>query len=143
MTRPQHLARQPWRDQRTIPAMVGQAVHRPGNEDFNVRIPLVSNKETLGGRALKAIKTLDLDREAPTKIYEHGDAWLNRIKRLRRINENPERLLFVVQTPAGKQSEKKRAACQEIHNELLREEVNVLEYGDKKGLLDFAASGVV
>ena len=58
-------------------------------------------------------------------------------------NENPKRLLFVVQTPAGKQSEKKRAAYQEKHNELLREEVRVLEDGDKKGLLDFAASDVV
>ena len=66
------------------------------NEKYSVTIPFVHRRDHV---ALMAIKPLDLSKETSTKIYEHGDQWINRVRRLREIDMLPRWLLFAVREP--------------------------------------------
>jgi hypothetical protein len=107
-----------------------------GNADFNVLMPIVSEAHDERGVVLRAIKPLDLDRDEPTKIYDHGDAWIKRVERLRQVNQLPERMLFTIN--AAKINDKRIRACEQICEELLRLDVRVLPSGDDTNLLEFA-----
>ena len=109
---------------------------RVGAEDFHVVMPIASTGRTDTGRVLRAIKPLDLNRDEPTKIYDHGDAWIKRVERLRQVNQVPDGLLFTIQAPQT--DEKRIKACREIREELLRQDVRVVEYGDEVSVLAFA-----
>lgn len=112
-----------------------------GNEAFHVRFPLVSNAKSETGVALRAIKPLDLDRDEPTKIYDHGDMWIKRVERLKQIGQLPEGLLFALRLPA--MSEKRIKAAGEIRAELARQEVRIVPLDDgaaaEAAIVEFAA----
>jgi hypothetical protein len=107
-----------------------------GNDDFHVLMPIVSEARNDRGVALRAIKPLDLDRDEPTKIYDHGDAWIKRVERLRQVNQLPEGMLFTLREAVT--DDKRIKACQQIREELTRLEVRVLTNGDENGVLEFA-----
>ena len=107
-----------------------------GNDEFHVLMPIVSEARNHRGVALRAIKPLDLDRDEPTKIYDHGDAWIKRVERLKQVNQLPEGMLFTVREATT--DEKRIKACQQIREELARLEVRVLTNGDENGVLEFA-----
>jgi hypothetical protein len=104
-----------------------------GDETYSVSVPLVHRQ---GGKVLKAIKPLDLNRETPTKVYEHGDLWISRVKRLEHIHQLPEEMLFTVQGPAG--GEEERRAFDEVCSELKALRVEILPVEDKAGVIEFA-----
>lgn len=112
-----------------------------GNEEFHVRFPLVSNARTEAGIARRAIKPLDLDRDEPTRIYEHGDIWIKRVQRLKQIGQLPEGLLFALREPTV--SERRIKAAKEIRAELARQDVRVLTFEDsaaaEAAIVEFAA----
>lgn len=95
-----------------------------GNEDFRVLLPIVSNACTAAGVVRRAMKPLDLDRDEPTKIYEHGDMWIKRVQRLRQIGQLPEGMLFALREPTG--SEKRVKAASEIRAELAKQDVRIV-----------------
>lgn len=68
---------------------------RIGNETYNVRIPFFNEK--------LSIRTLDLNRDT-TDIYECGDKWVSRLKRLKSIECLKSPLLFPVIAPEGGKS---------------------------------------
>jgi hypothetical protein len=107
-----------------------------GNTAFHVLLPIVSEARSAQGVALRAIKPLDLDRKEPTTIYDHGDAWIKRMERLRQLNQLPERMLFTIQEATS--DDKRIRACQEIRSELTKLDILVLASGDELGVLDFA-----
>jgi hypothetical protein len=107
-----------------------------GNDDFHVLMPIVSEARNDRGAALRAIKPLDLDRDEPTKIYDHGDIWIKRVERLRKVNQLPEGMLFTVREATT--DDKRIEACQKIREELTRLDVCVLTSGDENGVLEFA-----
>lgn len=79
-----------------------QLFHRErkvGTDDYHVRIPIIT--DALGGNDAprRAIKPLDLQREEPTAIIEHGDAWIQRLRRLKDVGRLPERFIFAVRKP--------------------------------------------
>lgn len=106
-----------------------------GNADYHVHFPFVY--ESRIGHADRAIKPLNLGHAETMKIIEHGEAWLTRIRRLRRINKAPERMLFPVHAPAPGER-RRRAACNEICAELERLEVLVVPETDDRQLVRFA-----
>lgn len=108
-----------------------------GNEQFHVLLPIVSTHHDNRGVALRAIKTLDLNKDETTKIYDHGDAWIKRVERLRQVNQLPEGMLFTILYPTG-DDEKRLRASAEIQQELINQEVRVLPYGDDAGVVEFA-----
>jgi hypothetical protein len=107
-----------------------------GNDEFHVLMPIVSDAHNNRGVALRAIKPLDLDRDETTKIYDHGDAWIKRIERLRHVNQLPEGMLFTIREPMA--DEKRIKASQQIREELTRLDVLVLSSTDENGVLEFA-----
>jgi hypothetical protein len=104
-----------------------------GNEKYSVTIPFVHRRDHV---AFKAIKPLDLNKETSTKIYEHGDQWINRVRRLREIDMLPRQLLFAVRSPdtLGTRAD----AAHEIEVELARLETKVLPIRNETEVIEFA-----
>ena len=71
---------------------------RVGNADYHVTLPFVHLEQ---GRPIKAIKPLDLDRPEPTEVYNRGDEWLQRFRRLRKIDCMPRDLILTVRLPSS------------------------------------------
>jgi hypothetical protein len=107
-----------------------------GNDEFHVLMPIVSEARNAQGVVRRAIKPLDLDRDEPTKIYDHGDAWIKRVERLRQVNQLPEGMLFTIREATAE--DKRIKACCAIRDELVRLDVHVLTSGDENGVLEFA-----
>lgn len=110
---------------------------RVGNEDYHVTFPFVYQPRI--GLFARAIKPLNLAQTDSTKIYDHGEMWVNRIRRLRRINKAPGEMLFPIHRPAS--TEKRRhAACEEICAELQNLDVLVVPERDDAALVKFATA---
>lgn len=90
------------------------ADRRLGDSTYNVRFPFVLFQAE---RAVQAIKPLFLGQAEPSKIYEHGDGWLMKVKRLARGNQLPGDTLFLAEPPAGT-SAKLLQAYNEVTTEL-------------------------
>jgi hypothetical protein len=105
-----------------------------GTDAYHVGIPLAF---TPRGEDVpeKAIKPLNLAQATPTKIYTHGDEWMAKVRRLKRVKCLPDEFLFVVKK--GKDEEQQKAA-EEICEGLEQLGATVVEYGDEKGILEFA-----
>ncbi|MGB8354458.1 MAG: DUF3037 domain-containing protein [Chthoniobacteraceae bacterium] len=85
-----------------------------GTEEYHVRIPIASEARKAEHVPLRVIKPLDLARTEPTAITEHGDAWLQRMRRLKKIRCLPDRFVFVVRRPAEE-------ACLDAAEDILSE----------------------
>lgn len=106
---------------------------RVGDERYEVMLPFVLREQE---QVLKAIKPLDLDKANSTRIYEHGDQWINRVKRLAEMEKLPGALLFPVREPMT--GEKRKAAAHEIIAELQRLRVKVLPFANEEEVVNFA-----
>lgn len=108
---------------------------RVGDEDYHVTFPFVFEPRI--GRFERAIKPLNLGHHESTKIIEHGEAWLTRIRRLRRINKAPEKMLFTIHAPE-RGAASRRAACDEICAELEKLDVTLASETDEAKVIRFA-----
>ena len=106
-----------------------------GNEDYHVTFPFVYQPRI--GLFARAIKPLNLAHDQSTKIYDHGEMWVNRIRRLRRINKAPREMLFPIHRPAPTEG-RRHAACEEICAELENLDVHVVPETDDAALVKFA-----
>lgn len=79
----------------------GQFVIRGGL--YHVKVPIHSaqmkHPDALTPVPARVIKPLDLDKDDPTAIIEHGDAWVTRLGRLKGCKLDPERFIFAVNQP--------------------------------------------
>ena len=85
----------------------------------------------------KIIKPFRLNQDEPVDIYEHGDAWLQKIKRLRNRNLLPDAVLFAVKAPPLADA-KRHAAFEEICSDLLKQEVQTVDEDAERKIADFA-----
>lgn len=108
---------------------------RVGDDTYQVVLPFVRLE---GNTVSKAIKPLHLDKEGPTDIYRHGDAWISTVKRLRHINRLPKQFLFTVKTP--KANPKRVAAADDICRELQGLDTFAVPFADTRRILEFARS---
>lgn len=69
-----------------------------GNERYAVSFPLLRAREN-DDHDFKAIKPLDLAKKDPTSITDHGDTWLARLRHMKRMNYDVDRVLFALQLP--------------------------------------------
>ena len=103
-----------------------------GKDEYHVRVPLCSEILAVNGAPLCVIKPLDLDRDEPTAIIDHGDAWIGKVRRLREIGCQPERFIFAVSVPQvdGNQNEAAQKIIADLQNEdalvVMAEETNQL-----------------
>lgn len=107
-----------------------------GTDEYHVRIPICSDWHTPDGVPMRAIKPLDLARKEPTTVFEHGDAWIQRVRRLRTIQRLPERFIFPVKRPDNEACEE---AARKIVTELEKEGVVVVEADATEEILALAA----
>lgn len=105
-----------------------------GTDAYHVGIPLAF---TPRGREVpeKAIKPLNLAQSTPTRIYTHGDEWLAKVRRLKRVDSLPDEFLFVVKKP---EDEEGRAAADEICEGFLQLGAVVADVADEDAILEFA-----
>jgi hypothetical protein len=78
----------------------------------------------------------NLNKDSSTKIYEHGDQWVNRVRRLREIKSLPQQFL-AVKNPEAARSNPAEAA-REIEAALVRLEMNVVPFFEEERLMEFA-----
>lgn len=116
-------------------AQVGARYQREkvGTEDFAVNFPFVDMVE---GKAERVIKPLYLAQGDSTKILTHGGQWVDKVRRLRKRNALPPKVLFPVTQPAA--NTKPYHAFQEIRQDLLAENVQVVAADDERQILKFA-----
>lgn len=109
---------------------------RVGNDEFHARFQLVQEQD---GVQTKIIKPFHLNQAETVGIYEHGDAWLQKIKRLRDRKLLPDAVLFAVKAPALADS-KRYAAYSEICSDLHRLAVQTVDESAEQQITDFALS---
>jgi hypothetical protein len=112
--------------------------HRVGNEEYGIKFPLVTEPRI--GFYDKAIKPLNLAQSDTTKIYDHGDEWLSRLRRLRKLNLAPKNLLFTVNQPP--RDSRRYAAFEEVCRELRAQDTRVVHATEEEAIVGFASSEV-
>jgi hypothetical protein len=98
---------------------------RVGNDIYHANFPFAyipKDTETVE----RAIKPLFLGHSTSTKIMNHGDTWLQKVRRLNQFKMAPDVLIFPVQRPVDESSEQFEHA-DIIINDLINEGVNVVE----------------
>ncbi|MEO0414220.1 MAG: DUF3037 domain-containing protein [Verrucomicrobiota bacterium] len=105
-----------------------------GTDLYRVGIPLVfhPSDEKL---PLKAIKPLNLAQSSPTRIYTHGDEWIAKVRRLKRLKRLPKEFLFTVNMPSDEDS---KIAAKDICRGLEKVGAIVAELSEKERILEFA-----
>ena len=112
------------------------APQRVGDDGFYANFPLVQQQ---GDTPIKVIKPFRLNQEEHLDIFEHGDAWLQKIKRLRGRNLLPQSVLFAVKAPPPAEA-KRFAAFQEICTDLQHLDVQTVDDTAEQAIKAFALS---
>lgn len=86
-----------------------------GTEEYMV--PFAFAHMTGDHRADRALRPLNFDLTTPTEIYNHGDQWITRLKRLERQGYRPDRVLFALRAPS-RRDDLHHKAFDEIRHEL-------------------------
>lgn len=109
---------------------------RFGDEVYHYDFPFV--RDTMEGQT-RAIRPLHLAQTDTTRIIDHGDQWCRRIVRLRKTNNFPSEILFVVKKPeaAGKRLD----AARQIEEEIRTLGVHVTPETEREEVLTFARVG--
>lgn len=110
------------------------APQRVGDDAFYANFQLVQQQ---GDTLTKIIKPFRLNQDEPVDIYEHGDAWLQKIKRLRNRNLLPDDVLFAVKAPPLADA-KRHAAFAEICSDLIKLDVQTVDEDADREITDFA-----
>lgn len=109
---------------------------RVGDESFYANFPLAQKQ---GDTLTKIIKPFRLNQDEPVDIYEHGDAWLKKIERLRDRNLLPHDVLFAVKAPPLLDA-KRHAAFEEICSDLMKLDVQTVDEQADREITEFALS---
>lgn len=109
---------------------------RIGDDQIHATFPLVQRVE---GRLTKVIKPFNLAQNEANAIYVHGDAWLQKVRRLRKRELLPRAVLFAVAAPP--QADAKRfGAYTEILAELKDQGVQMVANDEEDRILAFATA---
>lgn len=106
-----------------------------GTEEFMV--PFAFAHMTGDHRADRALRALNFDLPTPTEIYNHGDEWITRLKRLERKGYRPERCLFALRPPRETAGLRMKA-FEEIRNEFITQALDVPIENETPHIIEFA-----
>lgn len=106
-----------------------------GTEEYMV--PFAFAHMTGDHRADRALRPLNFDLATPTEIYNHGDEWITRLKRLERQGYRPERSLFALRPPRENDGLRKKA-FDEIRGELITAGFEAPTEEDAARIVEFA-----
>jgi hypothetical protein len=85
----------------------------------------------------RALRPLNFDLATSTDIYNHGDEWIQRMKRLRRLNHRPDQCLIAARGPKD-ESEHRGEAFRQIVAELLAEDFVCVGEEETAKVIEFA-----
>lgn len=106
-----------------------------GNDDLSMHVPFLYKQD---GRAVLAIKPLDLAKAEAKQVYETGGPWVDRLKRLRKHDLLPEAMLVTVGLP-DLRNDRAQDAAREIMDDLRGNNVvQVVPATDKAAITEFA-----
>lgn len=106
-----------------------------GNKDaYRATFPFVYFENDI---AKKVIKPLNLSQSDPADIYDHGWAWLGKIRKLRDLNILQDDVLFAVKQP-NVQDLAEYDMFKEVIETLKGDEIKIALESDNKAILDFA-----
>lgn len=100
-----------------------------------VNLPLVAEV----GEKLRVIKPMAFNQQKTTQLIEHGETWINRFKWL--ISDyklDADRVLLAVEGPSS--DGKLKMAFKEVISEIKRLDVKVVDFEERKKILQFAAA---
>jgi len=103
------------------------------NPAYHVSFPFV---KMVNDRATRIIKPLYLAHEDPTRLYDHGMAWVTKIQKLALEKLLPDAVLFAVEPPDQNKQEQFETFNQV--KKKLENDVLVINYSNKEKLLEFA-----
>lgn len=109
---------------------------RIGNDQIHANFPLV---QRIQGQLTKVIKPFNLAQNEANAIYVHGDAWLQKIRRLRKRQLLPRDVLFAVAAPPNT-DDKRFGAYTEILAELKDQGVQMVANDQEDQILAFATA---
>ena len=111
-----------------------------GDERYHITFPFVRTVEP-SSHPTQAIKALHLDREEPTDILHHCDAWRSHVGRLRSYGTAPAELLFVLQGPQNRASAHNRA-FDDVRKDLDHDRIPHLDADAVGDILAFAKHAI-
>lgn len=114
---------------------------RVGHDDYHTTFPFTYTPEAKE-RVERAIKPLFLGQESATKILDHGDVWLQKVRRLQQFKLAPEMLIFPVQRPTDGDPQKQDHADIVI-NDFKKAGVHVIEHEEFDTLRKFVRINTV
>lgn len=106
-----------------------------GDDNYHATFPFVRHENN---QRIKIIKPLHLGHNEPTKIYEHGAAWIYRINKLKNKFFDPQQVLFTLAGPEAEQDKNRLDAYLDIQNELQRTGIRIADYDNKDEISQFA-----
>lgn len=106
-----------------------------GTEEYMV--PFAFGHMTGDHRADRVLRPLNFDLATPTEIYNHGDEWITRLKRLERQGYRPDRSLFALRAPRENEGLRKKA-FDEIRNEFIAAGFEAPVEEDAAQIVEFA-----
>jgi len=102
---------------------------------FHARFPFAHKSQT--GAIVRAIKPLHLAHQDPANAYEHGWAWVGKIRQLKKYDAFPKDVLIAAQAPS-RDNEQAFSVYKEIREDFQRLNVEVAELSDVERIKSFA-----
>ncbi len=109
-----------------------------GPEDYKVTFPFAHMAGE--SRADRVLRPLNFDQPTTTEIYNHGDEWIQKFKRLDRLGYRPDHCLITYRKPPL-QDEQRSHAFEELKEEFTGMNFIFVEEGDNARVLDFSRVG--
>jgi hypothetical protein len=109
-----------------------------GPDEFMVTFALAHL--TGGNTADRALRPLNFDLATSTDIFNHGDEWIQKLRRLKRLGFRPDRCLIAAREPVGplETDGLRMNAFRQIQEELLREDIELAGEFDADKVIAFA-----
>jgi hypothetical protein len=107
---------------------------RVGDDVVHATFPLVQRR---GDQVFKVIKPLDLNKRDANAIYERGDDWIQKVKRLRGRGLLPVNMLFPLARPTPSDA-RRIDAFEDIRKELIGLDVEVVDQTAQDSIIRFA-----
>ncbi|MBD56411.1 MULTISPECIES: DUF3037 domain-containing protein [unclassified Pseudoalteromonas] len=108
----------------------------PAGLGVQIDIPFV----TKGSQITKAIKPLSFNQTKPLALIEHGEQWINRVRRLIQAGAiEAQNMLFTLEKPKSQKTEFLKA-YDEVTNEMEMLNTKFTLFEDRKSIYSFATS---
>jgi hypothetical protein len=105
-----------------------------GNDEYHATFPFAEERN---GAVITAIKPLNLGQDQPSKILDHGGAWIWKLAQLKRKKTLPDRVLVTVEGPGELATPATGKAFRDVVNELKGVGAEVLTYERKVEIISF------